>query len=218
MKLSHKYTYLFDGFFEKYPNLASFKDLIEATRKYAKAIADQELKTGALETEKGEKFRVYYGALGEVLSEFWLRLFSHELQLAKIFDTSANQYCRGFDFVASSIFTDSLLALIQVKMRKDDLKTFVLRDLTTLFDEVERRDVLPQHVILMVPTSTLSNHEILSYKEGFQREYSNRMVFVGYRRMLDSAQNLPSTRGLTGVQEFIEQFREAVTETKVVTI
>ena len=96
-------------------------------------------------------------------------------------------------------------------MRKDELKTFLFENLTTFFDEAEKRNVLPQHVLLMVPTSTLSPREILSYKNGFQREFSNKMVFIGYRQMLDHVQYVPSTRGLTGVQEFIAQFKEAVT-------
>jgi len=218
MKLTHKYTYLFEGFFENPKYVASLKDLINGMRSYAIKLTADELKLDKKAAIKTDEFRLYYGALGEVFCEFWMRTFaSSELRLSNIFDTSANQFCRGFDFTASSLFNDSLLALIQVKMRKDELKTFMRHDLVTLFDEASRRGVLPQHLILMVPTSSLSRTEILSYKEGFAREASDRMVFVGYQRMLKAIQGLPSTRDLIGVQEFIESFKESVTASKIVT-
>lgn len=218
IKLTHKYTHLFEDFFANPKYTASLKDVITGMRTYAIKLAADELHINRKEAVKTDEFRLYYGALGEVFCEFWMRMFAaSELRLSNVFDTSANQFCRGFDFTASSLFNDSLLALIQVKMRKDELKTFMRHDLATLFDEASRHGVLPQHLILMVPTSSLSRAEILSYKEGFAREATDRMVFVGYQRMLKAIQSLPSTRELIGVQEFITSFKESVTASKIVT-
>jgi hypothetical protein len=210
MKLQHKYTWLWHE--SKLLDELRDKDgNVKPLAWYIKQLPKAASKLAAKESDAKETYKDYYGWLGEVLCEFWLKKFGHRYDIAEVTDTSENQFTRGYDFVARSFFTEELKSQIQVKMRSDSEKMFILKDLYTFFDEGQKAGILPQYLVLMVPTSTLTHKELLSYKNDFNRQYLPRIRVINQAIMQDNIHELPSIRGLGGNAEFFTSFREAVT-------
>jgi hypothetical protein len=218
MNITHTQVPLMKAFFEAYPHHTSLRDMLNDFRKFAAERACVKLGCSKKEARGTEEYRFDYGALGEVFTEFWLRVFGGKYYLAGIFDTSVNPWCRGFDFVAASAFSDSLLALIQVKMRSDELKAFLKDELRTLFDEAQKRGILPQHLLLIVPTSSLDADSFLSYKDDFKRDFGSKLICIGFEEMFDEIMQYDdgSSLGrerdqLEGLNQFLAEFRRVVT-------
>lgn len=207
MKLQHKHVHLWaqSGLLNE---LRDGDDHIKPLKTYVNQIRRYALKQGK---PGSEEFNNTYGWMGEVLCEFWLKLFGHRFDIMEVADTSENQFTRGYDFTARSFFTEELKAQIQVKMRGDPTKQFLLKDLYTFFDEGHKAGILPQYLVLMVPTTSLTEQDILSYRGGFKGIYLPRIRVITQEVMLREMHQLPSTRGLGGVEEFFTRFREAVT-------
>jgi len=158
-----------------------------------------------------EEYRNTYGWMGEVLCEFWLKRFGHLYDIERIVDTSANEFQRGYDFTAQSIF-EALPALIQVKMTVDGYHQFQQEKLHTFFDEVATARVLPQYTFLMCPTNVLSDDTVLSYKKDFRLDYTDQIHFIGQDKMRERIQGLPKrseTPFLNGNHEFFTLFADA---------
>jgi hypothetical protein len=213
MKLQHKYVHLW----AESRLLAELRDA-DKNVKPLKTYVAQIRKFAMTKGKPGsEEFNNTYGWMGEVLCEFWLKLFGHRYDIMEVTDTSENQYTRGYDFTARSFFAEELKAQIQVKMRGDPSKQFLLKDLYTFFDEGHKAGILPQYLVLMVPTTALTEEDILSYRGGFKSIYLPRIRVITQEIMLHEMHRLPSIRGLGGVEEFFTRFREAVTTPAQVT-
>jgi hypothetical protein len=211
MKLQHKYVWLW----QKSGLLNDLRDKdgnVKPLSWYIKQLPKAATKLAANEADPKEAYKDFYGWLGEVLCEFWLKKFGHRYDIVEITDTSENQFTRGYDFTARSFFAAELLSQIQVKMRSDSEKTFMLKDLYTFFDEGQKAGILPQYLVLMVPTSSLTPQDLLSYKADFKRDYLPRIQVINREIMQANMRNLPSVRGFGSNEEFFTSFREAVTE------
>jgi hypothetical protein len=211
MKLKHKYVRLWkeSGLLDE---LRDEEGNVKPLSWYIKRLPKAAEKLAKNEADPREAYKDYYGWLGEVLCEFWLKKFGHRYDIAEVTDTSENQFTRGYDFTARSFFAEELKSQIQVKMRSDPEKTFLLKDLYTFFDEGQKAGILPQYLVLMVPTSSLTHQELLSYKNDFKRDYLPRIRVINQAIMQSNIHELPSTRGHGGNEEFFTSFREAVTE------
>jgi hypothetical protein len=158
-----------------------------------------------------DEYKVALGAMGEVLCEFWLKIFGCRYDIHNITDTSQNQFQRGYDFTGLSIFDTSMDVLIQIKMQGKPTP-FELGKLFTFFDEATKAKSLPQYTILMVPTSRLSHDEILSYKKDFKQDYLSKMRFIGFNEMDSAIMQLPSHRFNNANLEFFTRFKESLAE------
>lgn len=210
MKLQHKFTWLWkeSGLLnellrDQSGNLQPLKVYIKQLRKAADILA---IKHPLPDTDRHD----YYGWMGEVLCEFWLRLFGQEIGITSVQDTSENKFTRGYDFTAVSTFSEALVAQIQVKMRSREWATLKEGDLYTFLDEGHKAGVLPQYLVLMVPTMNGVRRETLSYLDDFrQRGYARFCIITG-ADMAYRIDRLPSSRNKSGLEEFLLQFRDAV--------
>jgi len=206
MKLTHRYAHLWqksgllDELLDKdrnpKPLVTYIKQLPKAAEKLARA--------------DGADYADYYGWMGEVLCEFWLRLFGHRYDVFDVQDTSADQFQRGYDFTARSAFAEELQVQIQVKMRRDTEKSFLFKELYTFLDEGKKAGILPQYLVLMVPTSQLPWNEVLSYRDGFQARYGTRVRIITGEMMQTDVRELPSAAKRHYNEEFFARFKAAL--------
>jgi hypothetical protein len=200
---------IFDNMYDEDGNAKTMKTYLKEARKFALGVAALEAGCKKSEAQITNEYKFIYGAMGEVLSEFWLKLFCGRYDIAGIADTSANKFQRGYDFTGMSVFDMLMNVLIQVKMQGKPTP-FELGKLHTFFDEAERAGSLPQYTILMVPTSDLSNDDILSYKKNFKQDYLSKMRFIGHNEMDNAIIQLPSNRFKNANLEFFTRFKESL--------
>lgn len=182
---------------------------LKEAEKYAINLASEVNKCKKSEANKTEEYKNIFGWMGEVLAEFWFRLFGTRYDVISIRDTSHNQFQRGYDITGVSIFDQSMNVLIQIKMQGFD-RSFKKDSLYTFFDEAEKHKARPEYTILMVPTSSMSFEEILSYKKDFKADYLSRMRFIGQAEMDRNIVCLPSNRGYNANLEFFTRFRDSL--------
>ena len=207
--INHKYKWLWreNGLLDelaedKYGNLQPLSWYIKQLSRCAKQLAEKH--------PIDQAYANYFGWQGEVLCEFWLRLFGHRYDLCDIEDTSEDQFTRGFDIRARSIFASELEAQIQVKMRGRSDAIFNEYDLFTFLDEAKEAEILPPYMVLMVPTSTGLKRDVLSYHKNFKQSGFHRFRIITGPVMEEEIDNLPLTEGNSGKEEFLIQFREAI--------
>jgi hypothetical protein len=208
MKLQHKYTWLWkesglldDLAKDDHGNLQPLSWYVKQLPKVAKILA--------VKYPIEQAYANYYGWLGEVLVEFWLKKFGHRYDLQTIMDTSAAQFNRGFDFGGSEIFAN-LPIQVQVKMKSDQTRTLTKDKLFTFMDEGQKAAVLPQYLILMVPSFFGKDRlDVISYKDDFQSLATKSFLIITGRDMQDAVNSLPSA-DRSGQEEFLLQFRKAV--------
>lgn len=210
IKLHHKFVWLWkeSGLldelqYDEYGLLQPLSFYIKELRKTAKRLAKAH-------PEQEDGYINYFGWLGEVLCEFWLKKFGHRYDLCSIGDTSDSKFNRGFDLTARSIFSEELVSQIQVKMRGREDAHFGAKDLLTFMDEGAKAGVLPAYLVLMVPTCTLRLEELLSYRDEFNKLGWKRFRIITGPCMQRDIDLLPSAAGRTGNEEFLLQFREAI--------
>jgi hypothetical protein len=210
MKLQHKYTWLWkqSGLLDElakdnHGNLQPLSWYAKQLPKVAKTLATHH--------PIDQAYANYYGWLGEVLAEFWLKKFGHLHSLQAIMDTSAAQFNRGFDFAGSDVFA-GLPIQVQVKMKSDQTRTLTKDKLFTFMDEGEKANVLPQYLILMIPSFFGKDRlDVISYKDDFQLLASKQFLIITGRDMQDAINSMPSaTPGRSGTEEFLLQFAEAI--------
>jgi len=208
MKLQHKYTWLWkesgllDEFArDEHDNLQPLSWYVKQLPRVAKRLAAKHPMENA--------YANYYGWMGEVLVEFWLKKFGHRYDLQQIMDTSDQQFNRGFDFTGADVF-DSLPVQVQVKMKSDQIRTLTKDKLFTFMDEGQKAGVLPQYLILVVPSFFGKERmEVISYKNDFQKLAAVKFLIITGRDMQNAVNSLPSA-DRSGQEEFLLQFREAV--------
>lgn len=214
IKLQHHYLWLWkesrlldDLLRDKYGYLQPLATYINELRPAAKKLTKRFSVVGQAEHDT---YADYFGWLGEVLCEFWLKKFGHRYDLCGIGDTSDNKFNRGFDLTARSLFSEELVSQIQVKMRGREDARFSAKDLFTFMNEGAMANVLPAYLVLMVPTCTLKPEELLSYRDEFNKLGWKRFRIITGPCMQRDIDLLPSAAGRSGNEEFLLQFREAV--------
>ena len=200
---------ILDNMHDEDGNAKPLKTYLREARKFALGVAAHETGCKKSEAQLTDEYKFIYGAMGEVLSEFWFKLFCGRYDITGITDTSANKFQRGYDFTGISVFDMMMNVLIQVKMQGKPTP-FELGKLLTFFDEAEKAGSLPQYTILMVPTSELSNDDILSYKKNFKQDYLSKMRFIGQNEMDTAIIQLPSNRFKNANLEFFTRFKESL--------
>jgi hypothetical protein len=210
MHLQHKYTWLWkeSGLLDElatddYGNLQPLSWYVKQLPKAARQLAAKH--------PIDQAYANYYGWMGEVLVEFFLKKFGGRFDLQSIVDTSDDQFTRGFDFRGSDVFAN-LPIQVQVKMKSDQTRTLTKDNLFTFMDEGQKAAILPQYLILVVPSFFGKERiDVLSYKDDFQKLATKSFQIITGRDMQVAINSLPSaTHGRGGNEEFLLQFAEAV--------
>lgn len=209
MKLQHKYTWLWkeSGLLDElakdeYDNLQPLSWYVKQLPKVARKLAAR--------FPAEQAYANYYGWLGEVLVEFWLKKFGHRYDLSTVMDTSDQQFNRGFDFAGSDVFAN-LPIQVQVKMKSDQTRTFTKDKLFTFMDEGQKAAVLPQYLILMVPSYFGKERlDVISFKDDFQKLASKSFLIITGRDMQREVNSMPTSSDRDSNEDFLLQFAEAV--------
>jgi hypothetical protein len=136
--------------------------------------------------QKNIAYSFVFGAMGEVLCQYYLNTFGHMYGLSYINDTSFDQFFRGIDFNSSSMYIRLLKVFIQVKMRKQSNHVFSAHDLFTFFDELKKASIHNRFALFMVPTSDAVDAKTLfDWRDGFNDEAINRLTVITGRNMTD---------------------------------
>jgi hypothetical protein len=213
--LSHKYQNLWiessilDNLMDEDSNAKPLSQMLKEVQKYAISRAMTVEHCSKANATSTDEYKNTFGWMGEVLCEFWLKVFGHKYDIVTIQDTSQNQFQRGYDFTGSSIFDSGFNAIIQIKMQSKT-KAFEFGKLFTFLDEAEKASSLPQYTVLMVPTSILKKDEILSYKKNFKLDYQSKIKYIGQNAMDNEIAKLPSLRFKNGNLEFFTRFKESL--------
>lgn len=202
---------ILENLIDKDGNPKAFGTIINEAHSYAISRASNLMGCKKKDANKTEEYRNTFGWMGEIVSEFWLKVFGQRYDIVSVTDTSQNQFQRGYDYTGCGFFDTGMSVLIQVKMMEDSFKSFKKGKLFTFLDEAEKAASLPQYTILMVPTSDLSSDEILSYKDDFKEDYRSKIRYFGKSKMSSDIRTLPTMRnGLDGHHEFLLWFKESL--------
>lgn len=159
-----------------------------------------------------DTYRFIIGAMMEVLSEFYIKLFElSNFNLQLIEDTSDEKYQRGYDFIGKAGPLGDIDVQIQIKWRDDSKHLFTKKDLHTMVDEAEKAEIRNKNVWLVVVSSTeMKGYEVLSWKDEFKANYLDRFRIITGKIMEYKIARLQSSRKLSGFEEFWTLFKESL--------